>query len=215
MALLSPQQQLYAQIPIVGLINSAIKKVITAIDLKVQQLQNQTIWLQNAEKELENKMALGNLNDVSGWLDKERNLYKGYYDELAQVKKVISGYNAVKRIIQQQAQLVSEYKNAYSLFRQDNNFTPTELSYMGTVYDGILQESVRNLDEVMLAINSLSTQMSDAQRLQIIHTAGNHLQRNLNDLRQFNAGNMQLTLDRARQRKDMDAVKQLYGLPNK
>jgi len=38
-----------AQIPVVSLLSSVVKKVITSLDLKVQQLQNQTIALQNAE----------------------------------------------------------------------------------------------------------------------------------------------------------------------
>lgn len=207
-----PVREAKAQIPIVGLVTSAIKKVITAIDLKVQQLQNKTIALQNAEKALENKMALGNLSDISGWLDKERKLYQGYYDELQQVKKVIADYDAVKRIIQQQSQLVSEYKNAYALFKQDKNFSADELNYMGQVYNGILSESVRNLDEALLAVNSFSTQMSDAQRLQLIHSSGNRLQHNLDDLRRFNNDNRQLSLQRAQERNNMDEVRQLYGL---
>ena len=208
-----PVERADAQIPIINIITAAIKKVITAIDLKVQQLQNKTIMLQNAEKELENKMALGNLNDISGWLDKERSLYKEYYDELAQVKKVIADYDLVKNIIRQQSQLVSEYKNAYHLFQQDKHFSADELSYMGRVYSGILDESVRNLDEVLLAVNALSTQMSDAQRLQLIHTAGGHMQHNLDNLRQFNSGNMQLSLQRTANQNEQNDVRQLYGLP--
>lgn len=202
-----------AQIPIVSLVTSAIKKVITAIDLKVQQLQNQTIALQNAEKSLENKMALGNLNDISGWLDKEKNLYAQYYNELQQVKKVIADYDMVKQIITQQAQLINEYKSAYALFKQDKHFSSSELNYMGQVYNGILQVSARNLDEVLLAVNSLGTQMSDAQRLFLVHKAAGGMQKNLDDLRQFNNSNVQLSLQRAKQRNEMDEVRQLYGLP--
>jgi len=77
-----PQTKLNAQIPFISIVTSAVKKVIVALDLKVQQLQNKTIMLQNAEAELENKMSLGDLNDISGWLTKEKNLYSGYYQEL-------------------------------------------------------------------------------------------------------------------------------------
>ena len=72
------QQKADAQIPVVSLISGVIKKVITALDLKVQQLQNQTIALQNAEASLENSMSLGNLNDITGWIGKERDLYQSY-----------------------------------------------------------------------------------------------------------------------------------------
>lgn len=212
LVLLLPQQQAEAQI--IDLINQAIIKVINAIDIKVQRLQNQTILLQNAEKELENKMALGNLNDISGWLDKEKKLYANYYQELQQVKQVIADYDEVKRITRQQAQLIKEYKAAYSLFKQDKHFTADELSDMGQIYDGVLQESIRNLDEVLLAVNSFSTQMSDAQRLLLVHKASAGLQRNLDDLRQFNSNNTKLSLQRARNEQDAQAIRQLYGLKN-
>jgi len=201
-----------AQIPIVGLVTSAIKKVIVAIDLKVQQLQNETIALQNAEKGIENKMALGNLNDISGWLDKEKKLYAGYYNELQQVKSVIADYELVKNVVKQQEELVKEYHRAYSLFQQDNNFSPTEISYMRQVYNGILQQSIQNLNEVVLAISNMSTQMSDGERLGLIHKASRKLQQNLNDLRLFNNNGVQLSLQRAKDRNNMATVKKLYGL---
>jgi hypothetical protein len=210
MLLLLPHQKANAQI--IDLINQAIIKAINAIDIKVQQLQNQTIMLQNAEKQLENKMALGNLNDISGWLDKEKNLYKDYYKELQQVKQVIADYGLVKRIVKQQAQLVTEYKTAYTLFKQDKHFTADEISNMGQVYSGILQESARNLDEVVLAVNSFQTQMSDAQRLILVHKSSDGIQKNLNDLRQFNNNNSMLSLQRSRDKVDAQNIKQIYGL---
>jgi len=207
-----PVQQASAQIPIVSIISSAVKKVIVAIDLKVQQLQNKTLQLQDAEKQLENKMALSNLNDISGWLDKERQLYAGYYKELQNVKAVIAGYQMVKNVVNQQAQLVREYKQAYTLFRQDPNFSAAELDYMSKVYNGILHESVGNLNEVLLAISNLSTQMSDGERLGLIHKAAAKLQVNLDDLRQFNTNAAQLSLSRTNNQKGREELKKLYGL---
>jgi hypothetical protein len=209
-----PQQKANAQIPFVSLISDAVKKVIVAIDLQVQQLQNQTIALQNAEAQIENKMSLGNLNDISSWLGKEKDLYSSYYQELAQVKKLITDYDEVKQATQQQIELIKEYKTAYNLFQQDKNFTPTEINYMATVYNGILQESIRNLNEVVTAVTAFTTQMSDAERLLMVHKATGGMQKNLNDVRQFNNANMSITLQRAQENNDMEAVQKLYGLPN-
>lgn len=204
--------QLRAQIPIVSLITSAVKKVIVAIDLKVQQMQNKTIALQNAEKALENKMALGNLNDISGWLDKEKQLYADYYRELQQVKSVIATYELVKQVVKQQEQIVNEYHQAFSLFQRDQHFSTDELNNMRGVYSGILDASVQNLNEVLLAVTNLSTSMSDAERLALIHKAAAGLQHNLDDLRQYNSGNIQLSLRRAQDQQSRTAVKKLYGL---
>jgi hypothetical protein len=201
-----------AQVPVVGLVSGVIKKIITALDLKVQELQNQTIALQNAEQNLENSMSLGNLNDITSWIGKERTLYQNYYKELATVKTIISDYDEVERIISEQEELVQEYKNAQSLFSQDKHFSASELKEMATVYNGILQESIRNLDEVVLAVKSIVTQMSDAERLLLIHKASAGMQKNLNDLRQYNNNNVWLSLQRASDEQDKQAVKKLYGI---
>jgi len=206
-----PREKAHAQL--LDAINAAIEKAIMAVDLGVQRVQAQTIWLQNSEAQLENQMGLSNLNDISSWLNKEKNLYSSYYQELQQVKTVISDYDEVKRIIAEQTELMTEYRNAYNLFRQDKHFTAGEISNMQQVYSGIMEESARDLQELSMAISSFQTQMTDAQRLALVHTAGNHMQQNLNNLRQFNNGNMQVTLQRAQQLNDMNEVRQLYGLP--
>lgn len=207
-----PFEKTQAQVPLVGLLSSAIKKIITALDLKVQQLQNQTIALQSAQQRLQNSMSLGKLNDITGWIGKERSLYQNYYQELATVKTVISDYDEVRRIISQQEELLREYKSASSLFNQDKHFSAIELGQMMTVYKGILQESQRNLDEVLLAVKSFSTQMSDAERMLLVHQASAGMQKNLDDLRQFNHANAGLSLQRSKNEQDKEAVKQLYGI---
>ncbi|MFD2871936.1 conjugal transfer protein TraI [Mucilaginibacter ximonensis] len=201
-----------AQIPVVSLVSGIIKKVIIAIDLKVQQLQNQTIALQNAEASIENNLHLNSLNDINGWLGKEKALYQQYYQELATVRTVIADYDEVKRIIRQQQQLLAEYNNANNLFKQDKHFTAAELQQMGTVYSGVIEESARNLQEVVTAVTSISTQMKDAERLLLVHHATAGMQKNLDDLRQFNNNNVRLSLARARDEQDRQQIRQLYGL---
>jgi hypothetical protein len=201
-----------AQIPGVGLVTGIIKKVIIAIDLKVQQLQNQTIALQNAAQQVENNLHLNSLNNISGWLNKEKDLYAGYYQELGKVRRVIADYDAVKDVIRRQQQLVSEYQNANALFHRDAHFSAGELSYMGNIYNGILSESLRNLEAVSAAVTYLGMQMDDAERWQRIDQAAKAMQTNLDHLRQFNRQNVQLSLSRACDEQDRRGVQSLYGI---
>jgi hypothetical protein len=201
-----------AQIPVVSLISSAIKKVITALDLKVQQLQNQTIVLQNTEASVENNLHLNSLSDISGWLNKERTLYQNYYQELAKVKILISDYDEVKKIISQQKELLAEYNNASTLFYRDTHFSGSELNTMENVYGGILQESIRNLQEVTTAVTAFSTQMDDAERMLSIHHASAGMQTNLDHLRQYNNQNAIISYERAQSDRDRQVVRQLYGI---
>ena len=65
-----------AQLPIAQIIKEGIKKVIVAVDLKIQRLQTKTIWLQNAQKVVENKMSKLKLKEISDWVQKQKDLYQ-------------------------------------------------------------------------------------------------------------------------------------------
>lgn len=211
-ATLQPYNKAIAQDPITEIIRQGLIKVIKAVDLKIQRLQNKTIWLQNAQKVIENTMSEMKLNEITDWVEKQRTLYKDYYDELWKVKNVISYYHRVREITNKQVQLVAEYKRAWGLFKQDKNFTEDELDYMSKVYNGILDESVKNLDQIFLVINSFSTQMGDAKRLEIINSAYNQVETNYTDLKAFNQQNVLISLQRAKSKNDIDVIKELYGL---
>jgi hypothetical protein len=197
---------------ILEIIKAATTKIIKAIDLKVQRLQNETVWLQNAQKVLENAMSKLKLTEIGDWATRQKTLYADYFDELWKIKNAISTYQRVKDIINKQVQLVSEYSKAFALSKQDKNFSSTELDYMAQVYSGILNESLKNIEQVQLVINAFATQMSDAKRLEIIHTASNNIEQNLSDLRQFNEDNIKTSLQRAKEKNDIEVVKKLYGI---
>lgn len=211
-AVTPPTQEAKAAIAIAQIIKEAVKKVIKAVDLMIQRLQNKTIWLQNAQKVLENKLSELKLTEIAEWTEKHRKLYKEYYDELWKVKNTLAAYQRIRQIMDKQVRIVEEYKRAWNLVRQDKNFTEAEIDYMYRVYKGILNESVRNLDQILLVINSFKTQMTDAQRLTIITQAGDRIEQNLIDLLEFNMNTYQLSLNRARTQYEIDRVRKLYGL---
>ena len=109
-------------------------------------------------------------------------------------------------------QLVNEYKAAWALFKQDKNFTVDELDYMQQVYNGMMDESIKNLDQLSLVINAFVTQMSDAKRMEIINEVDHNLDENLTDMREFNNQNKMMSLQRASEKGDIETVKKLYGL---
>jgi len=209
---ITPLTKTLAQDPITLVIKEGIKKAIKAVDLQIQRQQNKVIWLQNAQKTLENAMSKAKLDEITNWIDKQKSLYKEYYEELQKVKAVVSYYKRVKDITEKQVHLVEEYKRAWALFKKDKHFNSDELSYISRVYSGILDQSTKNLDQVVIVINSFQTQMSDAKRLEIINAAADGIDENYNDLKAFNQQGILLSLQRAKAKNDVDAVKRLYGL---
>jgi cobalamin biosynthesis Co2+ chelatase CbiK len=79
------------------------------------------------------------------------------------------------------------------------------------VYSGILRESVRNLDQILLVVNSFKTQMTDAKRIEIISKAGDNIDKNYSDLKALNAYVTNMSMRRAKDKHDLDAIRKLYG----
>lgn len=212
LATVLPVNRAGAQLAIAEIIKQAIKKVIIAVDLKIQRLQTKTIWLQNAQKVVENEMSKVKLDEITGWVQKQKDLYRDYFDELWKVKDMVVYYHKVKEIAEGQVALVKAYKSAWGSVQQDGHFTPDERKYIGSVYTGIIEESLKNLEQVALVINSFTTQMSDAKRMEIINSAAAAMQGNYDDLKQFNAQTVRLSLQRAKDAHDVAAIKSLYGV---
>lgn len=208
----TPAQEAHA-IDITAVIRAAVIKVVKAIDLMIQRIQNETIGLQNAAKVLENKLSKLKLAEIAQWTEKQREQYRKYFDELWKVRNTIATYKRVKMIIERQKAIVAEYKFTWHMVNQDKHFTREEIDHMYRVYTGILNESVYNLDQILLVINSFKTQMSDAKRLEIINKAGDEIDQNYYDLKQFNNQNVGLSLSRAKDQYEIESVKKLYGLP--
>lgn len=204
--------QMQAQDPVTEVIKAAIKKAIKALDLKIQRLQNNTIWLQDIQKTVENTMAELKLKEISDWVEKHRKLYDDYFQELWKVKAAIAHFQRVKDIVKRQINLVNEYKSAWSLFSQDKSFTKDELAYIKKIHSGILEESLKNIDQLFLVINAFETQMSDAKRLEIVATVWENLETQSLDLKDFNEKYKMLSVQRASERGEIELVRKLYGL---
>lgn len=208
----APVINTHAQIPVMEIIKAAVVKVIKAFDLMIQRLQNKSIALQNAQRVLENTLSKLKLAEIADWTEKSRELYRKYFDELWKVRSTLATYQRVSLIIQRQKQLIEQYQFTWQVVNQDKHFTAQEINYMYRVYTGIIDQSLQNIDQILVVINSYKTQMSDAKRLEIINRAGDQIDKNYNDLLMFNNQNVQLSLNRSKDAADLAAVKKLYGI---
>ena len=201
-----------AQLAIAEVIKAGVKKVVKAVDLKVQRLQNETIWLQNAQKVIENALSKLKLEEISDWTERQRKLYSEYYESLVKVKSVISTYKKIRELVSTQTAIVQEYQWATSLFKKDKHFTADDLLRMEEVYTGILKQSVQNLDQVFVVINSFKTQMSDAARMELIDASARAIEENFNDLKAYNDENIMISVGRSKSVFETKQLKELYGI---
>lgn len=208
----TPVREAEAANPWAAVIKAAIKKVVKAVDLMIQRRQNKVIRLQNAQKAIENTMAKLQLDEITDWVKKQRDLYKKYYDELKKVKAVIAYYFKIKQIADKNSRLVDEYKRFWGLISDDKHFTAQERNYIFQVYVGILENSAKNVDLLKMVVESLTMQMTDAKRLELIENAADKTDQLYTDLTRFNQENAMLSISRAKNQHEVDVVKKLYGL---
>lgn len=195
-------------------VKAALVKVIKAMDLAVQRLQNKTIWLQNAQKTLENTLSKIKLDEISDWTRQQKEQYQKYYDELSKVKQVISSYQRVKDMITKQVRIVEEYKRAFDLFKKDKNFSADEIAYMTQVYTGMVEKSVRHLDQLLSVIRDKDLKMTDGKRIELIGKAADQMDEVISDLRLFNQQNIKMSLQRAKDVNEVKVLKQMYEVEN-
>jgi hypothetical protein len=194
------------------IVKEVLKKVILAIDAQVQRLQNKTIALQNAQKALENVLSKLKFEEISNWTEKQRAQYAKYFDELQKVKDWIATFRKVKAISKQQARLIKVSQKIFAQFRQDDHFTEAELDCMFQVYTGMIEEALRDVEQVTLAVQAFKTKMSDAERLGIIERVAASIEKITGDMERFTHQNISLSLRRAKDNAEVDALRQWYGL---
>jgi hypothetical protein len=139
-------------------------------------------------------------------------LQEAFLDGLLLVSPTVRKYPRVTDIIDDQSALISEYHSAWSTFRQDKHFNPDEISYMLTVYNNLINNSLKNLDDLSKVITDSKLRMSDAERLAAIDRiyTGGHGQ--LAFLRSFNDRNYRVAVQRANNAGDQQTIKSIYGV---
>ncbi len=137
-------------------------------------------------------------------------LHKAFLDGLLAVSPAVQKYERVIDIINDQASIVSEYKTAYNIFKQDKHFTPDELVYLSNVYNNLISGSEKNLTNLLNVMTDSKLRMSDAERLHAIDGIYLDTHEQLNFLRAFNSKTAALSSDLSKQEADMNSIRGLY-----
>src|SRR5580704_7780994 len=140
------------------------------------------------------------------------NLHNNYLRSLLAVNPAIGSDPRVEGIIGFQASILSEYQSAFSRFKQDPHFTPEEISYLGTVYNNLFDQSKSDLTDLSRILTAGELRMGDQERIHAIDGIYSHGQEQLMFLRSFNNSTTLLAIDRATEANDAETAKRLYGL---
>jgi len=206
-----------------------MKKIIIAISLcicfissnaqsdEVQQL------LLNVEKLAQFKKILKNMKDAYTIIFKgytavkdlsqgNFTLHKTFLNGLMEVSPAVKKYKRITDIFNYQARISKEYKGAWQQFRDDKQFTSTEVEYLGKVYTNLFNETLKSLEELAMVITSGKLRMSDDERLQAIDRIYASVVDQYSFLNEFNNNTAILSLQRKSEQAEIKMSRIINGI---
>lgn len=193
-------------------VSLVIEKLIKAIDLKVQAMQNAVMDLQVIQRKAENELSRKELDEIGSLNQKQKELYAIYYASLKQVKPDILSNRALSAVFERQKQLVTLYNQAIAANRQDKHLTEIEKARISIQYNTILAEAGCTINKLSETLKPNNIQATDAERLKLIGQAANQLEGLYFKIRASYARNMETSLQRAKDKDAIDRIRKLYPL---
>lgn len=130
-------------------------------------------------------------------------LHKTFLDALMRVSPAVKNYKRVAEIVEYQISIVKESRNGMNRFIKSGNFSGQEINYFEKVYGNLLNQSLRNLDELTMVITADKLRMSDDERLKAVDDIYEQMQDKLLFLRNFNTTSNVLALQRSKEKNDV------------
>ena len=191
---------------------SAQATEVTQLLLNIEKLRQFREILKQMKQGYE--ILTGGYNTVINIAQGNFKIHKAFLDGLLAVSPTVRNYKKVADIIDYQIMLVKEYRAAFSRFRQDGNFSDEELAYITRIYDSLLKQSLRNLDELTGVITAGKMRMSDDERLKAIDRIFEDMENKLIFLRDFNNNTSVLSVQRAKEKADVKSIQDIYDVNN-
>ena len=154
----------------------------------------------------------GGYNTIKNISQGNFSLHKAFLDGLLTISPAVAKYKKIVTITEIQLELIKEYKRAFKRFQQDGNFNTDEIAYIGKVYSNLVDESAKNLESLLNVITANKLRMSDDERLQAIDLIDEEMENKLSFLRYFNNNATVLSLQRTKERNDLNTIRSLHGV---
>jgi hypothetical protein len=138
------------------------------------------------------------------------NLHETFLNALYQVSPTVRKYKKVGGIVELQLKVISQYKKGFNQFKASGQFTVDEINYLSKVYSRLVNESVKNLDDLTMVLTAGQTRMSDEERLAVIDRIYAEMEDKVLFLNQFNGRTGMLAAQRTKANAEVKVLQDLY-----
>lgn len=140
--------------------NSTQKKYL------LQQIAALKIYLGYAKKGY--NIVTGGINTIRNIKNGDFNLHQDFFNRLKNVNPAIRRYAKVADIIAYQVKIIKQTKLVLQQIGETKQFTEAEMDYCKQVFDTLLDECIKTVEELLLVITSGELEMKDDERLKRI-----------------------------------------------
>ena len=135
----------------------------TQIQYLLDQIAANKVSIDYLEKGYE--IAKTGLNTIQNIKKGDFNLHRDFFGSLEIVNPKIKTYSRVADIIAYQVRIVKNISTTIKNLKESGQFNTDELDYSKTIFENLLDECLKNVDELYLVITSDELQMTDDERI--------------------------------------------------
>jgi hypothetical protein len=143
------------------------------------------------------------------------NLHFNFFDSLKKVNPKIKNWAKVADIIAYQIRIIKVTRQTIQDIRETRQFTDNELDYCKGVFDNLLEECLKNIDELVTIITDGTLEMKDDERIQRIDKLYADMQDKYSFTSSFSNEIGILSVQRVSEQVEINMSKKINGLtPN-
>jgi len=182
---------------------------------EIQQLLLNLEKLAQFKKILQNmydgfKLISNGYNAVKDISEGNFKLHKVFLDGLSEVSPAVKKYKRIADIIDYQLRIVNDSKKVLQQFKTDKQFSTIEINYLATVYDNLIRQTLKHVEELLLVITAGKLRMSDDERLAAIDRIFVSVESQYGFMHTFSNSTKLLSLQRKTEQDQIDRMRLLH-----
>jgi 5-methylcytosine-specific restriction endonuclease McrBC GTP-binding regulatory subunit McrB len=182
----------------------------TRIKYMLQQVAANKFYIDYIQKGY--RIAQSGLQTISDIRHGDFNLHSAFFNALSTVNPKIKNLAKVVDIIAFQIQIIKASKTIIQKIKASNQFTSLEAGYVQNVFDHLLDECTKSINELIIVITSGEIEMTDDERIKGVDRIYYSMQDKFSFCKSFSDGAIMLAIQRASEQTDIDIVKKLNGV---
>lgn len=156
--------------------------------------------------------AKNGLNTIYNLKDGTYNLHAGYFNSLDRVSASVKNDPKVKAISELLANIIKTFDQAIAWQSSNGHLSADELNYMKSVYNSLLVECNKEMDELSIVTTDGAAQMKDEERIHSIDKLFVQMQANYNFSCSFTSQAYALANSRTQDQSGKQVFQKLYDL---